>query len=269
MQLPFFYTSPNVARVNVAMEIAGDSIKFERQKNKLHGEVNVLGIAYTADGSVGGRFSDTVKLDFDDKKEVDEFQKKPLHYEDQFELASGKYNLKVVFSSGGASFGKVEMPLAIDPYESGQFAISGLALSKKYFKTSELGATLDASLLEDKVPLTFSGLQVVPSGTNEFKKGELAVFYAEVYEPLLATPDPQNPTAVAIDMRVLDRKTGEQKVDTGLLRIDLAQQGTNPVIPLGQKMPVENLAPGSYTLEFSAIDTANHEFKRTADFELK
>jgi hypothetical protein len=269
MQLPFFYTSPNVARVNVAMEIAPDAIKFEKQKNKFHGEVNVLGIASTAKGSVAGRFSDTVKLDFDDKKEAEEFQKKPLHYEDQFELASGKYNLKVVFSSGGTSFGKVEMPLEIDSYESSQFAISGLALSKMYHKTSDLGTTLDASLLEDKVPLVFSGLQVVPSGTNEFKKGEQAVFYAEIYEPLLTTPDPTNPLAVAIDMRVLDRKTGEQKSDTGLLKIDLAQQGTNPVIPLGEKMPVNDLAPGSYTLEFSAVDTANHEFKRTADFELR
>jgi VWFA-related protein len=269
MQVPFFYTSPNVARVNVALEIAPESIKFDKQKGKLHGEINVLGIAYTASGSVGGRFSDTVKFDFDDKKEVEEFQKKPLHYEDQFELASGKYNLKVVFSSGGTSFGKVEMPLEIDSYESGQFAISGLALSKKFYKTADLGTTLDASLLEDKVPLIFSGLQVVPSGTNEFKKGEPAVFYAEIYEPLLTTPDPKNPAAVAIDMRVLDRKTGEQKSDTGLLRIDLAQQGTNPVIPLGEKMPVDALAPGSYTLELSALDTANHEFKRTVDFELR
>jgi hypothetical protein len=270
MQLPFFYTSPNIARVNVAMEIASESIKFEKQKGKLHGEINVLGIAYTPAGTVGARFSDTVKLDFDDKKEVEEFQKKHLHYENQFDLASGKYNFKVVFSSGGASFGKVELPLEVDPYESGQFAISGLALSKKYYKAADLGTSLDASLLEDKIPLTFNGLQVVPSGTNEFKKGEPAVFYAEIYEPLMAaTPDPQNPVAVAIDMRVLDRKTGEQKSDTGLLRIELDKQGTNPVIPLGEKILVDGLAPGSYTLEVSALDSANHEFKRTAEFELR
>ncbi len=53
LQLPFFYTSPNVARVNVAMEIPGTSFKFEKEKGKQHSELNVLGIAYRKDGSVG------------------------------------------------------------------------------------------------------------------------------------------------------------------------------------------------------------------------
>jgi hypothetical protein len=56
-----------------------------------------------------------MKLDFDDKKQMEAFKEKPMHYENQFDVASGKYNLKVVFASGGESFGKVEMPLAVDP----------------------------------------------------------------------------------------------------------------------------------------------------------
>ncbi len=34
MELPFFYTASNVARVNVAMEIATRNMKFEKQKGK-------------------------------------------------------------------------------------------------------------------------------------------------------------------------------------------------------------------------------------------
>ncbi|MBV9771608.1 MAG: VWA domain-containing protein, partial [Bryobacterales bacterium] len=71
MQIPFFYTAPNVARVNVAMEIATGDIKFEKQKGKYHATVNILGLAYLPTGSVGARFSDAVKLDFDDKKEME------------------------------------------------------------------------------------------------------------------------------------------------------------------------------------------------------
>ena len=274
MQLPFFYTAANVARVNIAMEIAPEPVKFEKQKGKLHAEINVLGIASAQDGNTAARFSDTVKVEFPDtgdgKKEAEAFQKKPLHYENQFELASGKYNLKVAFSSGGSSFGKVEMPLLVDPYEPGQLAISSLALSREVHKTSDVGSVLDASLLEDKIPLLTQGLQVVPSGTNEFKQADIKVFYVEIYEPLLAaTPDPNSPTAVAIEMRVLDRKTGEEKSDTGLMRIDLSKQGSNPVIPLGQRIPVDKLGPGSYTLELSALDTGNNQFKRTVDFELR
>jgi hypothetical protein len=32
MQLPYFYTAPNVARVNVAMEIATENLKFEKRR---------------------------------------------------------------------------------------------------------------------------------------------------------------------------------------------------------------------------------------------
>ncbi len=269
MQLPFFYTSPNVARVNVAMEIKPDTMKFEKVKGKFHANINVLGIAYKPDGSVGARFSDTVKLDFEEKKQVEAFQKKPLHYENQFEVASGQYNLKVVFSSGGESFGKLEMPLVVDTYQPQDFSMSALALSKEAKKVSDMGLSLDASLIEDKTPLITRGMQIVPTGSSQFKKSELAIFYVEIYEPLLVTPDPKNPTVVAIQMRVLDRKTGEERGDTGLMRIDLPATGGNPVIPLGQKMPVASLAPGPYRLELRAMDTAGKAIQRTADFEIE
>jgi hypothetical protein len=39
-------------------------------KGKQHSELNILGIAYRKDGSVGARFSDTVKVDFETKREA-------------------------------------------------------------------------------------------------------------------------------------------------------------------------------------------------------
>ena len=173
MQIPYFYTSPNVARVNVAMEIATDNIRFEKQKGKFHATVNVLGLAYLPDGSVGARFSDALKIDFDDKKQMEAFKEHPMHYENQFDVASGKYNLKVVFASSGESFGKVERPLNVDPYDAKQFSMSSLALSKEARKASDLGTGLDALLLEDRVPLIANGMQLVPYGSNQFKKGDL------------------------------------------------------------------------------------------------
>ena len=219
MQLPFFYTSPNEARVNVAMEIATNDLKFEKEKGKFHAAVNVLGLAYLPDGSVGARFSDTLNLDFDDKKQAEAFKESPMHYENQFDVASGKYNLKVVYSSGGESFGKLEMPLTVDPYDDKQFSMSALALSKEVHKAADLGTGLDALLLADRVPLIVDGMQLVPYGSNHFKKTDLAAFYMELYEPLLVTGDPKSPPVVAFELRVLDGKTGEQKEDTGLIRV--------------------------------------------------
>jgi VWFA-related protein len=269
MELPFFYTASNVARVNVAMEISTGDIKFEKQKGKYHATVNVLGLAYLPDGTVGARFSDAVKLDFDDKKQMQAFQEHPMHYENQFDVASGKYNLKVVFASAGQSFGKVEMPLQVDPYDAQQFSMSGVALSKEVRKASDLGTGLDALLLEDRVPLIANGLQVVPYGSDQFKKGDLVAFYTELYEPILVTGNPKTPPLVVFDIRVLDAKTGAQKEDTGLVRVELPAQTGSPMIPLAAKIPTDSLGPGAYKVEIKAQDDAGKEYKRTTDLQIE
>src|ERR1039457_3041119 len=79
MRAPFFYTGSNTARIAVAMEIPADAIKFEKVKGRMHAAVNVLGIAYNPDGTVAARFSDVVKLDFENQKEAKAFQTRPLH----------------------------------------------------------------------------------------------------------------------------------------------------------------------------------------------
>jgi hypothetical protein len=269
MQLPYFYTAPNVARVNVAMEIATDNVKFDKEKGKYHATVNVLGLAYLPDGSVGARFSDAMKIDFDDKKQLEAFKENPMHYENQFDVASGKYNLKVVFASSGESFGKVEMPLVVDPYDSKQFSMSGVALSKQVRRASDLGVGLDALLLEDRVPLIADGMQLVPYGSNHFKKTDLAAFYLELYEPLLVTGDPKSPPVVAFELRVLDGKTGEQKQDTGLMRVGLPKQAGSPTVPVAAKIPTDSLVPGAYKVEIKAVDDNGKEFKRTTDIQIE
>ena len=86
LQLPYFYTSPNVARVNVAMEIPSQGFKFDKVKGKLHAEMNVLGIAYRPDNTVAAKFSDTMKFDYENKVQVEEFAqesgplRKPIRY---------------------------------------------------------------------------------------------------------------------------------------------------------------------------------------------
>lgn len=267
MTTPFFYTSPNIARVNVAMELPTEGIKFDKVKGKFKAEVNILGIAYKPDGTVGGRFSDTVKLNLENKKEMEAFREEPFHYENQFELASGQYTLKVVFSSDQQNFGKVEAPLAIDPYDGKQFILSGLALSKEFHRLGDLDTGLDAELLGGRTPLTAQGMQIVPAGRNIFKKSEASAVYLEVYEPLLLGP---NPPDVGVQLRIVDRKTGEQKVDTGLMNMKNSVRPDNPVIPVGLKLPVETLTAGIYRVELKAMDSAGRASTiRAADFEVQ
>jgi VWFA-related protein len=264
MQAPFFYTSPNIARVNLAIGIPPNAMRFEKVKGKQHSAVNVLGIAYKPDGTIAARFSDTVNLDLDGKKEVEEFQKQPFHYENQFDVASGQYTLKVVFSSGNESFGKLQLPLLIDPYDGKQLSMSGVALSNEIQRVADLSTDLDSQLLGDRTPLVVQGMQVVPSASNRFKKTDNAAVYAEIYAPLLTGP---NPPQVGVELTIVDRKTGEKKLDVASRAVN---QAGSSVAPVGLKLPVATLLPGSYRVELRAIDSAGNVAKpRMADFEVE
>ena len=267
MALPYFYTSVNTARVNVAMEIPGSAFTFEKVKGKQHAEMNLLGIAYKPDGSVAARFSDTVKLDLEGKKQVEEFRGEPFHYENQFEIAAGEYTLKVGFSSGRQSLGKLAMPMLVDPFDAKQFTISAIALSRKVAPVNQMGVAMDAALIEDRTPLVVRGTRIYPTGGNRFKATDRAVLYFELYAP---PPPGKKPPLIGLQVRVVDRKTGIAIQDTGLVSVAEFIKEGNPVVPIGLKLFAPPLAAGSYRAEVSAQDAAGRFTPvRSADFELQ
>ena len=266
MLAPYFFTSANVARVDLALEMPASAIKFEKVNGKQHATINILGIAYKPDGSVAARFSDSVELNFENKDQLKDFQKRPFHHENQFEVAPGQYTLKVVFSSGGESFGKVQAPLSIDPYDGNQFALSAVALSHEVHKYGAEDTTLDSELLEDHKPLLTQGMEVVPAASNRFRKSDTAAIYVEAYEPLLKEA---NPPKVGLELIIVDRKTGEKKVDAGVPDTSGSVKAGNPVVPMGLKLPIDRLPPGAYQVQLVAIDSAgNHTKPSSVNFDL-
>ena len=265
LQTPYFYTAPDTARVNLAMEIPSDTFQFNKDKGKYHANLNVLGIAYRTDGTVGARFSDTVNLDLE-KDEWKEFTKLPYHYENQFDATPGTYKLAVVLSAGGDAFGKFESPLAIDPYDGKHFSLSGVALTNSAQRLDNIPTGLDAVLLEDRTPLVVKGTQIIPSGSNRFKHTDNVVLYTEIYEPLLTSA---TPPVVGMAYRIFEQSTNKQVFFTEVMRADDYIQKGNSVIPVGLKVKIDDLKPGSYRLVMQAIDSAkNHAPDRTVDFDV-
>ena len=171
--------------------------------------------------------------------------------------------MKVVFTSGGESFGKLEIPLVIEPYDAKQIAISTVAFSKDVYPVSQSGQELE--LLEDRMPLVSRGFEFVPSGSEHFKKSEPGAFYVEIYDPLLLEP---NPPKLAIQIKVIDRNTGTAKVDASGAAAEV--KAGNPVVALGLKLPLETLPPGAYRLELRATDSrGNAAPARSADFQVE
>jgi hypothetical protein len=251
--------------VSLAMEIPSESLQFNKDKGKYHANLNILGIAYRPDGSVGAKFSDTVNLDLE-KDEWKEFTKNPYYYQNQFDAAAGNYKLTVVVSAGGDAFGKFEAPLAIDAYDGKQFSLGGVAITNSAQRLGGMSTSLDAALLEDRTPLVVQGLQIIPSGTNRFKKTDNVILYSEVYEPLMTS---DKPPRVGIGYRVLERTTDKEIMFSGVQSAEEFKQKGNPVIPIGLLLRVKDLNPGSYRLMVQAVDEAgNHAPNRILDFDV-
>ena len=250
LEAPFFYASPNEARVHLAMDVPTSSIEFDKVKGKYHADLNVLGIAYRADGTVASRFSDELTFDME-KDDWEKFTKSPMHYENQFSVAPGQYRLSVVLSGGSQKFASYQAPLEIDSYDGKKFSLSGVALSNQFQPVSDLGGALDADLLADRVPMVVRDMELTPSGSNHFKKSDKAALYAQIYVPRLTEP---NPPTVKCTYVVMDPKTGKALV--GATGMDLASyiQKGSPVIPVAFKLPLDKLDPGEYLLEMQASE---------------
>jgi VWFA-related protein len=252
LETSFVYTSPNQARADVVMEIPSSSVTFSKEKGKYHAAIDVLGIAYRPDGSVGARFSDEVVLDLE-KDDWKRFTEKPMRYDNQFEIASGQYRLAVVLSAGGQSFGKYEAPLAIDPYDGKTFTLSAVALSNEVQPSAGLGGALAADLLSDRVPLLLKDMEVVPSGSNRFKRTDSVALYAQLYDPELAAATP--PT-VRVSYVIVDMKSGKPVIGGHDIDPSPFIEKGNPVLPVGLKIPVDQLQPGPYRLDIQAYDAS-------------
>ncbi len=193
-QVTYFFTGPDTARVDLAMDIPSDKLKFEKVKGKLHSDINILGLAYKPDGTIGARFSDTLKLEVEDKKEAEKIAEKPLHYQAQFDAASGDYTFKIAFTANnGADFGKVDVPLDIEPFDGKELRMSSVLLSTNVHKIGPEDLSIEADLMDGRTPfIAVSGpnsFQVTPAGKLTFKKTDSVACYVEAFEPLIATTD--------------------------------------------------------------------------------
>lgn len=251
MQLPYFYVSPGVARVNLTVEIPAQAINVRIQKGrqaKTKPELDFLGIATNADGDVAARFSDAVKLD----GHADSIRVEPLHYEKEFKLAPGQYKFTMAFSSGSESFGRLDAPLTVEPWQPGELGLSAIVLSRQTRPAAELG--LDISALTDSpTPLVSNDVEIVPSGSNRFRKSEPGFIYFEIYG--------RDPPAVQVELRVLRRAgAGHAPLFSGTIQLKGTKAAT--------KLPTDMLDAGSYTLELTASDAGGHRVTRNVDFEI-
>lgn len=265
VQLPYFYTGTNRASVHVSAEVVPTDMKFEKDKTGLHGQLDVVATVLRPDGATAARFADTVDIDRENQQAVDAFTRAPYHYEHQFTVAAGTYQFQLAIGAGPNAVAKVEMPLQVEPWNSSRFGIGGIAFSTE--ARSVDSASADAGpALEGRGPLVAGGKELVPAATNRFPRSAQIYFYTEIYDPAL---EAANASALMMQYRVLDGKTGEVRAETGMAGIGSYARPGDSVVPFATRLAVGQLPAGSYRLEVrAAIPSIRETAVRTIDFEL-
>lgn len=253
-------------RVDVAVEFVASELKREWTGIRLDSTVAILGMVYDKSGTLAARFSDLACS----ASEFGEIYNGPIppsrmfyrqwelfgipsRYETQFDLSPGDYDLKLAVSDG-KRFRWVETPLKVDGFNRNSVAISGLVLCKRLRKAVD--KPRGATQAPQYVPLVSNGLEYTPAGDTRFKRGELLLSYFEIYEPLLGGTGAVN---VHFQMRVTDAKTGERKMESGLLSAEEGVKPGNSVIPVAERIAIEKLPTGTYWLEVQASDSAGNK----------
>jgi hypothetical protein len=223
--------------------------------------MDVLGVAYVPSGEVTARFTHKVQFDFDTRRQFDDFLRRPLHFEHQFEIAPGNYQLRVVFRSAKDRFGAVEAPLAIDPFNAAQLTLSGIALSRNVQPISPEAAQDEAE--SGNIPLIFRGNRIDVSGSDILSRTGAAEAYFEIYQPLVAGA---GAVRLAMRVRLLDAQSGEERWNSGDVDLSSLAKAGNRVIPVALKLPVAGLPAGNYRGELTVTDSAGGKAVRSISF---
>jgi VWFA-related protein len=261
---PFFYETSGEVRVDLTIEIRSPVLNPTEANGKLHASMDVLGLAYNLAGAVAARFSDTVRFDFDNRQQFDDFVQRPLRYEHQLKIAPGNYKFKLIFRTAKDRFGVVETPLAVEPFDAEQLSLSAIALSHDVQPISQEAVQEETE--QGKKPLIFRGNRIAVSGSDVLSKTGVAEAYFEIYSPPAAGAEPLQLT---MHLRLLDAQSDEQKWDSGDVDLSALAKSGNPVIPVALRLPVATLPPGTYHAELTVKDSADGEAARSIEFRVE
>jgi VWFA-related protein len=238
----YFYDSPRLVRVMISAKIHMAKVALKKKGSQLGDDLSVMGVAYAEDGNVSARFSETLHLTVDKDKEQD-FRKSNIGYRNYFRLRPGRYRLKVVTSDEANNLGSLEQSLELPAMQENGMATSSLVLAERLQGLPDLIRELQAKLLDDSEPLTFSGLQISPSIENRLAVNSPLPVFFKLYN--VGGPNRQNLISKA---KLLGEK-GEAFSLPDAISLDrdtMSRMGDEAVV--GLNLPFKGVPSGKYTL---------------------
>ena len=173
----------------------------------------------------------------------------PTGYHTQTDLGPGSYRLKLLITDG-EKFGRVATSFVLDPLAQDRLAISDVAVCDRYHPETTKPRVLTRA--PQYAPLLAKEMEFTPAGNLQFKKAQQLVTYLEIYDQQSETADPPK---LYLEMKVIDIKTGELEISSGLRPVEPSSMASKPAIPVVWDMAINKLPPGSYRIEVQASDS--------------
>jgi hypothetical protein len=101
----------------------------------------------------------------------------------------------------------------------------------------------------------FEGIQFTPTGDTKFRKDEQFLSFFEIYRSQLDDAA----SALRLQVKIMDVKTGEVKLDSGVEPLNLSFDVHKSSISVVRTISIDTLQPGSYRLEMQVSDSAGHK----------
>jgi VWFA-related protein len=246
-----FYDSPKFAKVFLEARISLEKVNFRSKGDELSADINIMGAAYSEDGSVSARFSRTLPISFDKNKEA-ESRKLPYAYRNYFKLRPGKYRLKLAASNESNNLGAAEQEFEIPSFPKDGLAGSSIVLAEKTSPLPELIKNIRIQLLDEDNPLIYSGMQIEPRAENRLPVGSSVQILFRLYN-LSASPDQW-------DLIAKPRLRNEKGESFALAPIPLKSL----IVPAGNNqgivlltLPFHGIEPGRYKLMIEVADAVS------------
>jgi VWFA-related protein len=229
---PFKGTAPN-ASVLFGVEMRGRDLQLN-QNTKL-----VLSyVAIDANGKVKGGNTDAVTMGTLRPETKARIEQSGLRVLNRLDLPPGKYQLRVAaHDSGGGNVGSVLLDLDVPDFLKSPFTISGLAL------TSAAGTIMPTVRADEQLKAVMPGPAIA---MRTFPQNDEIVLFAEVYDNAGSTPHKVDITAT------VTADEGKVMFTANEVRDSSDLGGQRGGYGYTTKIPLKDLAPGSYVLKVEA-----------------
>ncbi len=258
VRVDFLKLSSEKILVPITIELSNRELEFKKEMDFNRATVNIYGLVTSLTGRIAAEWDDTISTEFIDQY-FDLGKNKRSAYQRIIALAPGmRYKLDLVLKDvNSKNVGAQSIGLNVP-----KFADEALQSSTIILANSIASASRNSDQLEQYV---IGDMKVVPNVKAEYLPGQNLITYVQIYN-MQIDQNSQKPSLHVTFVIKNNNKVVEELKNTA---VNSEQFFYGQRVVLLGKVPLEDVAPGKYTLEIKVVDNiANRTIFTSTDFKV-